>query len=149
MSANKRVLIVDDDHDIRRGAHFRLRAAGYETLQAENGRRGVDSAEESSPDAIVMDVRMPEVDGIEAMKQLRCMPRTRNIPVVIVSASPCEETSALEQGARYFLRKPYSASALVAAVNAVTDGSQNDTHQATVAKVTACGERQTALSGRV
>lgn len=126
MLDSKRVLIVDDDHDIRRGAHFRLKAAGYDTLQARNGREGVDSAEGTLPDVIVMDVRMPDMSGVEAMEQLQSHPDTREIPVIIVSASPSEESAALERGARYFLRKPYSSRALVAAVNAAADDSSSN-----------------------
>lgn len=124
MAKNKQILIVDDDHDIRRGAHFRLRSAGYETLQAENGRQGVDAAEEKHPDAIVMDIRMPVMDGSEAMKQLQNSASTRDIPVIIVSASPCEEAESRKQGAQFFIRKPYSANALLEAVDAVTSDSR-------------------------
>ncbi len=125
MTRRKQILIVDDDHDIRRGTHIRLRAAGYETLQAENGREGVDAAEEKRPDAIVMDIRMPVMNGSEAMEQLQKSASTRNIPVIIVSASPCEEAVSREQGARFFIRKPYSADALLAAVDSVTGDCEN------------------------
>jgi CheY-like chemotaxis protein len=125
MTASKRILIVDDDRDIRLGTHFRLRSAGYETLLEENGQRGIDSAEQHHPDAIVMDIKMPEMDGVTALELLRESPSTCDIPVVIVSASPGEEARALQQGASYFIRKPYSAGALIAAVNAVTECSEN------------------------
>lgn len=125
MASSKRVLIVDDDHDIRLGTHFRLRAAGYETLQAQDGRTGVDAAEGSCPDAIVMDIRMPVMDGVEAMERLQMSPATRDIPVVVVSASLCDEEAALKHGARYFIRKPYSAESLLDAVCAVTSKQQD------------------------
>ena len=124
MANKKHILIVDDDHDIRRVTHFRLRSAGYETLQAENGRQGVDAAEANRPDAIVMDIRMPVMDGSEALKQLQSSESTRDIPVIIMSASPCEEATCRDQGARFFIRKPYSVNALLAAVDAVTNDSR-------------------------
>lgn len=146
MTGSKRVLIVDDDHDIRRGAHFRLRAAGYETLQASDGREGVESAAGALPDVIVMDVRMPGMSGVEAIEQLRAQPHTRSIPVIVVSASPSEESAALEQGARYFLRKPYSADALVAAVNAVSSASPGGDPAALLTSVTPV-TRKTPVTG--
>jgi CheY-like chemotaxis protein len=115
----KRILIVDDDRDIRMGARLRLRSAGYETIEAANGRLGVNTATECQPDAIVLDVRMPVMDGVEALEQLQREVSTRGIPVVMVSGSPRDETTALDSGARYFVRKPYPAATLLAALDSV------------------------------
>lgn len=123
MSQSRRILIVDDDHEIREGTHFRLRSVGYETLQADNGKSGVDSAVANHPDAIVMDVRMPEMNEVEAMERLKKIQETANIPVVFVSASLNDEKVALDKGARFFIRKPYSSKDLVAAIDAVTDST--------------------------
>jgi CheY-like chemotaxis protein len=121
MSNQKRILIVDDDHAIRLGTHLRLKSAGYNTLQADNGQAGVDAATEFLPDAIIMDVRMPVMDGVEALDRLKEMESTSDIPVVVVSASSRDESTALKRGARYFIRKPYAAGALVAALDSATN----------------------------
>ena len=124
MTNRKRILIVDDDHDIRQGTNLRLRSAGYETLQATNGRTGVDAATEFHPDAIVMDVCMPVMDGVEAMQRLRELKSTSDIPVVVLSAATQDESEVLKSGARFFVRKPYIASALLAAVDSVTSDKE-------------------------
>ena len=60
------VLIVDDDRDVRLGTRLRLQAAGYRTLEAENGLLGIAAAIEHSPDLVLLDVRMPSMDGLTA-----------------------------------------------------------------------------------
>src|SRR5262249_20023816 len=107
MLDKKRVLIVDDDHDIIQGADLRLRAAGYDTLTASDGEQGVAAAVNNTPDAILMDVRMPRLDGLGALAQLKQRAETRDIPVVVLSASLRDQRAALDAGARYFLTKPY------------------------------------------
>lgn len=71
---------------------------------------------ESRPDAIVMDVRMPRMDGLTALAELKADPDTRDIPVVMLSASLPDQKEALDRGARFFLRKPYGGQALIEAV---------------------------------
>ncbi|MEX0977262.1 MAG: response regulator, partial [Pirellulales bacterium] len=112
------VLLVDDDHDVVRGVSLRLRAAGYETLAAYDGEQGVAAAKEARPDAIVLDVRMPGLDGLAALGQLRNCRDTQQIPVVMVSASLVDQHAALDSGARFFLSKPYQPKTLLAAIEA-------------------------------
>lgn len=112
------VLIVDDDPDVRLGARLRLNAAGYKTLEAEDGLQGVAMAIEHQPDAILLDVRMPRMDGLTALKLIRNNDVTRNTPIVILSASHVDQTEALDSGAKYFLSKPYRGPLVVAAIDA-------------------------------
>jgi CheY-like chemotaxis protein len=116
MLDKKRVLIVDDDHDIVQGANLRLRAAGYETLNASDGEQGVAAALTNVPDAILLDVRMPRLDGLGALAQLKQRQETKHIPVVVLSASLRDQQAALDAGARFFLTKPYRSSDLLLAV---------------------------------
>ena len=116
MPDKKRVLIVDDDHDIIQGTDLRLRAAGYETLTASDGEQGVASALTNGPQAILLDVRMPRLDGLGALAQLKQHEETRDIPVVVLSASLRDQRAALDAGARYFLTKPYRSNDLLLAV---------------------------------
>lgn len=115
-----RVLLVDDDRDIARGTGIRLRAAGYEVAFAHDGQAGLAAALESRPDAIVLDMRMPVMDGITVLRELRRREETAAIPVVVLSASVVEKGRhrALNLGARYFLQKPYDAEQLLDAVRA-------------------------------
>lgn len=121
MSESRRVLIVDDDDDIRAGAITRLRRAGFETLQAVDGADGLERARATHPDAVVLDVRMPVKDGLEALREMRSSPETRDIPVVMLSASLSDEQAALRGGAAYFLRKPYQGRSLIAAIESALE----------------------------
>ena len=98
-------------------------AAGYRTLAAYDGEQGVSSAKDNRPDAIVLDVRMPRVDGLTALKRLRGSDDTRHIPVVMVSASLVDQHEALDSGARFFLSKPYQPKSLLAAVQSAMSES--------------------------
>lgn len=117
MTHHRKVLLVDDDREILHGASLRLRAAGYETLTAHDGRQGVASAVKNAPDAILLDVRMPGQDGFAALDELRQLEPTKKIPIVVLSASVADQQRALEAGARFFLPKPYRGETLLAAVH--------------------------------
>jgi CheY-like chemotaxis protein len=118
LDRHRTVLIVDDDHDIVRGAVLRLHAAGYETRTAYDGQQALQLAEDEHPDGIVLDVRMPRVDGLKVLAQLHQQDCTRDIPVVMLSASLSDRQRALDAGARFFLQKPYTGATLVEALDA-------------------------------
>jgi CheY-like chemotaxis protein len=113
------VLLIDDDYDVAFGASLRLQAAGYETLTAHDGQAGVDVARRRHPAAIVLDVRMPRMNGLVALANLQHDQRTKDIPIVMLSASLVDQQAALDAGARYFLTKPYQPTTLVTAVGKV------------------------------
>ena len=120
MTSTKKILLVDDEEEILRGANLWLSAAGYETSTARNGMEAVATATEDQPDVIVMDVRMPHKDGLTALAELQQQPHTRHIPIVMLSACLIDKEKALDAGARFFLTKPYEGRKLVEAVNAMT-----------------------------
>ena len=121
MKSPRQVLVVDDDQDIARGTDLRLRAAGYSTLCAHSGERGLSLAAKEHPDAIVLDVRMPGMDGLTMLSRLREREDTRRIPVVMLSASLRDQQKGLDAGARVFLPKPYRGPMLVEAVQRAID----------------------------
>lgn len=118
MTNPNRILLVDDDADVLRGAMLWLKAAGYETYTANDGNQAIAVAVQDKPDAIVMDVRMPNRDGLSAMSQLQQRDDTKDIPIIMLSASLIDQQRALDAGARFFLSKPYEGKKLIAAVNA-------------------------------
>lgn len=118
-----RVLLVDDEADVLCGAKLWLSAAGYETSEARDGIEAVTAAVKDHPHVIVLDVRMPRQDGLGAMAELQLREETRNIPVVMLSASLRDQQRALDAGARFFLTKPYTGKDLVAAVTAAVQSS--------------------------
>jgi two-component system, cell cycle response regulator DivK len=84
------VLIVDDNDKNRKLARYVLGAAGFETLEAATGAAGIALGGQHVPDLILMDLRLPDMDGAEAARQLRESARTMEIPIVAMSASPLE-----------------------------------------------------------
>jgi two-component system response regulator MprA len=110
------VLVVEDEPAIMTATLVRLRVAGYATLSACDGEEGVRLAEEHLPDAIVMDVRMPKMDGLTALRQLKVQETTRHVPVIMVSGSLPQKQASLEAGARFYLMKPCQPGELLSAV---------------------------------
>ncbi len=114
----QRILIVDDEPKIVQGLVGYFQKAGYETLTAYDGQRALDQARRERPDLIVLDLMLPEVDGIEVCRQLR---RTTEIPIIMLTAR-VEETDVLiglELGADDYITKPFSPREVVARAKAV------------------------------
>ena len=116
MPDRPRLLIVDDDRQIVKAVSMRFRAAGYDVQCVHDGEAGLKAATEQVPSAIVLDVRMPKLDGLSVLTKLREQERTRCIPVIILSASAVDKGRALDAGAFCFLPKPYDAKILLASV---------------------------------
>lgn len=106
------VLIVDDDEGVRRLFAYELESLGVRILEAGDGRTAVEIATAERPDAILLDVLMPGVDGWETLRLLKQRPETRNIPVVILSVVD-DRAFGLSLGAFDYLLKPVEVSALV------------------------------------
>jgi CheY-like chemotaxis protein len=129
MSEPTRVLLVDDDKAIVRACQLRLRAAGYQTTVAYDGPSALRIVRDAPPDVVVLDIRMPEMDGFEVLSRLQAEQATRSIPVIMLSANVAEraKTQALTQGARLFIEKPYRGEALVEALGQVVAGRPAET----------------------
>ncbi len=118
--ANENVLIVDDDREITRAIELRLRNAGFRTTTAFDGQDGLSITQREPPDAIVLDLRMPVMDGFEMLARLQNSVHTRNIPAIILSANSADRArlKALRGGATFFVEKPYKAQHLIDALGA-------------------------------
>jgi len=124
MQLTRTALLIEDDRDIAESASLRLQGAGFQTHIAGSAEVGLLLAERLHPDIIVLDIRLPNMDGLTALRKLKSDPRTRAIPVVALSASVVDERRALEEGARFYLKKPYEAGELLRAIDvAVGDSS--------------------------
>ncbi|MBI5486390.1 MAG: response regulator [Deltaproteobacteria bacterium] len=108
------VLVVEDDPDVRRYLSFAL-AGRFRVVAAADGLKGLAAALESSPDAVVSDVMMPGIDGIELVRRLRADARSRAVPVLLVTAraEPEARLRGLEAGADDYLLKPFSTRELL------------------------------------
>ena len=121
-----KVLVVDDDREIALGMTMRLRSVGCDVSAVYNGESALSAARESVPDAMVLDIRMPGIDGMEVLRRLQQDERLRSVPVIICSASLVDRKDALDQGASYFVQKPYEPATLIEAVSAVLAGEPRD-----------------------
>ena len=114
----KKILIVDDEPQIVEICSDYLKAAGYETVTASNGAQGLSLARHEKPDLIVLDLMMPEMDGLDVCREIR---RESNVPIIMLTAR-VEETDkliGLELGADDYITKPFSPRELVARVRVV------------------------------
>ena len=105
------VLQIDDDVAVSAALVVRLRAAGYDVVGARDGRAGLAAAMEHRPHVILLDIRMPDMDGFEVCRRLKATPELAGIPVIFLSGNVGEEAkrAAAELGAAAFLGKPYEA----------------------------------------
>ncbi len=113
-----RVLLADDSEVALKVIGDYLRACGYRLVAAHNGMEAIERARDSAPDLILMDVQMPGLDGLEAIRRIRLDPRTHGIPVITLTAlaMPGDRARCLEAGANDYLSKPLSLKALKAAI---------------------------------
>lgn len=118
-----KILIAEDERDIRELVNFSLQFGGFTVVQAVNGAEAVERAQKELPDLILMDVRMPKMTGYEACRQVKSMPELRDIPVVFLSAKGQEGEiqTGLEAGAEEYILKPFAPDELVKQVQAVLD----------------------------
>jgi CheY-like chemotaxis protein len=114
------VLIADDDPDILGLVSLRLKKGGYEVVTAENGREAIEAVREHRPDVAIVDMRMPEMDGLELIRQIRGDEQSGDIKVIALSARVREANvaAALEAGADDYVEKPFSPRKLVELVGA-------------------------------
>ncbi len=118
MMAGKLILIVEDNERNRKLVRDVLQFTGYETIEAETGEEGLRLAQERHPDLILMDIRLPGIDGITALRRLRADPTTQSIPVIAMTASimTAGRREMLEAGFDGYQSKPLRVKEFVAAV---------------------------------
>ena len=105
-----RILVVDDDPDVRMALAITLEEAGHEIDEASDGVQVLDKTREIKPDAILLDINMPGMDGFQALEQLKSHRDTEEIPVIMISARsrPRDREDALFMGAVDYVTKPWS-----------------------------------------
>ena len=118
---SEHVLVIDDDADLIRFVRMSLAREGYEVTSALEGTEGLRLALERPPDLILLDVLMPDLDGLELLGRLRVNPGTTSVPVVLLTARADESdaVTALALGADDYVRKPFGLSELIARIGAI------------------------------
>lgn len=120
----QRVLIIDDEWTIQLALKTRLVAHGFAVELAKDGPSGLAAAKREPPDVILLDLRMPEMDGLEVTQHLKATPETAEIPVIMLTANVQDTVrqQALNAGACDFLTKPYDPNAVLDAIRIATSG---------------------------
>jgi DNA-binding response OmpR family regulator len=118
-----RILVIDDDPDVRLLCRLNFELAGHEVLEAPNGERGLELALEERPDAIVLDLMLPLKDGLSVLEDLLSDPRTLGIPVVLLTAKTQlqDRLAGWRAGCVEYVTKPFSPVALTELVARVAE----------------------------
>ena len=116
--AHELILIVEDNDKNMKLARDILRVKGYRTIEAESGEAGVPLVAEQKPDLILMDIHLPGMNGIEALKRIRAAPETSRIPVLAFTASvmPQDRKEIMNAGFDGFVSKPINLKEFVASI---------------------------------
>jgi CheY-like chemotaxis protein len=119
-----RVLVGDDNNNVRRIICLFLQSVNYQTIEARNGREAIDMARETKPDLVILDVMMPLVDGFTICRQLKRDPETREIPILICTAKSRKEDliTAIQAGAEDYITKPFTRENVLEKVEKVLAG---------------------------
>jgi len=119
--ANKLILIIEDNEKNRKLARDVLQVKGYRTIESETAEEGLKLAVEKAPALVLMDIQLPGMDGITAMKQLKGDPKTAGIPVIAITASAMthNRTTMLAEGFDGYQTKPISLKEFLAEVQRV------------------------------
>ena len=117
----KKILIADDEEDIKTVVKFYLESRGYEVATAFDGLDAISMCESDTPDLLLLDVMMPVMSGFEVARRLKANPKTSSIPIIMLSAASQADSikEGLEAGARDYIIKPFEPSKLEEMVKAV------------------------------
>ena len=121
--ANELILIIEDNEKNRRLCRDVLQVKGYKTIESETAEEGLKLALEQAPALILMDIQLPGMDGITAMKQLKTDPNTQSIPIIAITASAMtnNRTTMLAEGFDGYQTKPITLKDFLAEVQRVLD----------------------------
>ena len=117
---NQKILIVDDDPDLRRALKIRLQANHYDTVQASDGYAAISIAQKEHPNLIILDLGLPAGDGFVVLKRLQDSDSLASIPVIVLTARDPQsnEQKTLQAGATAFFQKPADNSELLDVIRA-------------------------------
>lgn len=118
----KRILTIDDSKTIRDMLAFTLGRAGFEVVQAEDGRKGLDATKAAAFDVIITDINMPVMDGITFIREARQLPACKATPILVLTTETSDEKKAQARaaGATGWIVKPFDPAKLLAVIGKVS-----------------------------
>lgn len=121
MKDKSTILIVDDEEDILEFMQYNLKKENFQVYTASSGRKAIEIAQETNPDLIILDVMMPELDGIETCKELRELPGMKNTLIAFLTArnEDYSQIAGFDAGADDYINKPIKPRVLVSRINAL------------------------------
>ena len=128
MQEIRSILVVEDELDLAELLRYNLNVSGHRAEVVHNGRAALDFVAAKKPDLVVLDVMLPELDGIEVAKRLKGDPETSSIPIIMLTAKSADEDQirGLDAGADDYVTKPFSIKVLLARVDAVLRRAARD-----------------------
>jgi CheY-like chemotaxis protein len=123
----KKILIIEDEKNIRENISELLDMFGFEVVSASNGAKGIELAQNTNPQVILCDISMSEMDGYEVYSHIKEIPALKNIPFAFLTAraEPSDIERGIQMGAEY-LPKPFTAKELIAKVNDMLNGFEQN-----------------------
>ena len=141
----RKVVIVEDDADIRDIVVYALRAAGFEAEGFEKGTEFWPALEKTTPDLLLLDIMLPGEDGLSILKRLRNAPQTAALPIIMLTAkgSEFDKVKGLDLGADDYIAKPFGVMELISRINAVLRRSGHQTDSLAYQNILLDNERRT------
>jgi len=124
---NQSILIIDDEQDIRFLLKYNLEKVGYQVTEAENGKDGIEKATNNPPDLILLDVMMPEMDGIETCERIKEIPALQNVMICFLTArgEDYSQIAGFDAGGDDYITKPIKPKVLVSRISALLRRKNN------------------------
>lgn len=134
---NAKILLVDDEQDILDILGYNLEKHGFQTIEAHNGNEAIKKAKKEKPDLIILDVMMPEMDGMETCQQLREVPYLKDTLIVFLSArgEDYSQIAGYDAGADDYITKPIRPNVLISKVKAILKRKGNLTEKSNIIEV--------------
>ncbi len=126
-----RLLIVEDNWEVRELLKVIFTGKGFQVFEVENGQDAIDFCEDHPPDAVVLDLTLPDIDGLEVCKRVKTFPQMQGVPIIMCTARShvSERVKGLDQGADDYLTKPFDPSELVARVKVLLRRAGQPIHE--------------------
>jgi two-component system chemotaxis response regulator CheY len=121
----KRILSIDDSPSVRKLVEYTLKSKGFQAASAENGQQALELMAEEKFDAIILDINMPRMDGLEFMKRMRANDAYASIPVIVLTTEgqEADKDKAMELGATAYIVKPFKPTQLLSLVEGMFTSS--------------------------